>query len=271
MRNLFLFLWKHRFFTVFIVLEVISLSLLSTSYSYHKSLSFNLTSDINGGVHKSANNITSYFSLGGKNKILLEENAMLRNQQASSFLFTDTNYAFVDTLFQFIPANVICNSTKRQANNIVVDKGSLHGVEKEMGVISHDGIVGIVIGVSRHYSTIMSALHHNTRISAKIKESGQLVNVSWPGNDYLFGEVTDIPSHIQLQKGDTIISSGNSIIFPEGINIGVIEKHELRGDKNLSSAVLKYCVDFNNLHYVYLVKNRMKTEIDSLLMETKNE
>jgi rod shape-determining protein MreC len=152
-----------------------------------------------------------------------------------------------------------------------VDKGRLHGVEKEMGVVSPNGIVGIVVGVSEHYSTIMSALHHNTHFSAKIKKSGQLINVSWPGNDYRFGTVTDIPSHIQLQKGDTIVSSGNSIIFPEGINIGIIEKHELSGDKNLSTAMLKYCVDFNNLHYVYLVKNLMKTEIDSLLLETGNE
>jgi len=271
MRNLFLFLWKNRFFTVFVILEIVSLSLLSTSFSYHKSLSFNLTSDISGSVHKSASNVTSYFSLGEKNKMLLEENAILRNQLASSYLITDTNYVFVDTLFKFIPANVVSNSTNRQANNIIVDKGNLHGVEKEMGVVSPDGIVGIVIGVSRHYSTIMSALHHNTRFSAKIKKSGQLINVSWPGNDYRFGEVTDIPSHIQLQKGDTIVSSGNSIIFPEGINIGIIEKHELSGDKNLSTAVLKYCVDFNNLHYVYLVKNQMKTEIDSLLIETGNE
>lgn len=271
MRNLFVFLWNNRFFTVFLVLELISLALLSTSYSYHRSLSYSLTNDISGGVLNTANNISDYFYLKDENQNLLEENAFLRNQLASSFLKTDTNTVFVDTLFQFIPAKVISNTTTTQSNKIIVNKGKLHGVEKEMGVISNKGIVGIVIGVSNRYSTIMSALHRNANFSAKIKKSGQLVNVSWPGNDYIHGEVTDIPSHIQLLKGDTIVSSGNSIIFPKGLIIGIIEQHKQRSDKDLSSALIRFNVDFNKLHSVYLVKNKMKVEIDSLIILTENE
>ena len=271
MRNLFIFLWNNRFLLVFLILEFFSLALLSTSYSYHRSLSFNLSSDISGGFLSKAANISDYFFLKEVNKNLLKENALLRNQLSSSFLTTDTNIVFSDTLFQFIPARVISNTTTMQSNRIIVDKGKLHGIEKEMGVISNNGLVGIVIGVSNHYSTIMSALHQNANFSAKIKESGQLVNVSWPGKDYNFGEVTDIPSHIQLLKGDTIISSGNSIIFPEGVIIGIIENHEQRVDKDLSIASIKFNVDFNSLHSVYLIKNMMKTEIDSLLILNRNE
>lgn len=271
MRNLLLFLWNFRFLLVFLILEFFSLALLSTSYSYHRSLSFSLTSDISGTILNKAANVSGYYYLGDENKKLLKENAFLRNQLTSSFLSTDTNIVYSDTLFQFIPARVISNTTTMQTNRIIVDKGKLHGVEKEMGVISDKGLIGIVIGVSNHYSTVMSALHQNANFSAKIKESGQLVNVSWPGKDYLFGEVTDIPSHIQLLSGDTIISSGNSIIFPEGIMIGTIETHEQRSDKDLSSASLKFNVDFNKLHSVYLIKNLMKPEIDSLLMPGGNE
>ena len=271
MRNLLIFLWNFRFLLVFLILELFSLALLSTSYSYHRSLSFNFTSDISGGILNEAASISDYFYLDEENKNLLKENALLRNKLASSFLSTDTNIVYNDTLFQFIPARVISNTTTMQSNRIIVDKGELHGVEKEMGVISDKGLIGIVIGVSNHYSTVMTALHQNANFSAKIKESGQLVNVSWPGKDYLFGEVTDIPSHIQLLSGDTIISSGNSIIFPEGIIIGTIETHKQRSNKDLSSASLRFAVDFNNLHSVYLVKNKMKPEIDSLLMLNGNE
>lgn len=271
MRNLFIFLWNNRFFTVFLILGTISLSLLSTSYSYHRSLRFNLTSDISGGILNTSANISDYFYLKVENEKLLTENAFLKNQLSKSFLKTDTNIIFIDTLFQFIPAKVISSTTSMQSNRIIVNKGKQHGVKKEMGVVSDEGIVGIVIGVSNHYSSIMSALHQNVNISAKIKESGQLVNVSWPGNDYRFALVNDIPSHIQLLKGDTIISSGNSNIFPEGIIIGLIEKHDQRSDKDLSSAILRYSVDFNNLHHVYLIKNRMKLEIDTLLILSGNE
>lgn len=271
MRNLFIFLWNNRFFTVFLILSSVSLSLLSTSYSYHRSLRFNLISDISGGILNTTGDISDYFYLKVENEKLLIENAFLRNQLLNSFLTTDTNIIFIDTLFQFIPAKVISSSTSMQSNRIMVNKGKLHGIEKEMGVVSDEGIVGIVIGVSNHYSSIMSAIHQNVSLSAKIKESGQLVNVSWPGNDYRFASVNDIPSHIQLLKGDTIISSGNSNIFPEGIIIGTIEKHDQRSDKDLSSAILRYGVDFNNLHHVYIIKNKTKLEIDSLLILSGNE
>lgn len=271
MRNLLIFLWNNRFFTVFLILGTISLSLLSTSYSYHRSLRYNFTSDISGGVLNTVADISEYFYLKEENNKLLQENASLRNQLSSSFLTTDTNIVFSDTLFQYIQAKVISNTTSMQSNRIIVNKGKLHGIEKEMGAISDEGIVGIVIGVSNHYSTIMSALHQNINFSAKIKESGQLVNVLWPGDDYRFAQVTDIPSHIQLLKGDTIISSGNSIIFPEGIIIGTIESHNQRSDKDLSSAVLLFSVDFNKLRHVNLVKNKMKFEIDSLLILSGNE
>ena len=271
MRNLFVFLWNNRFFTVFLILQVIALSLLSTSYSYHRSLRFNYSTEYSGAILNTTTAISKYFFLSEENKKLLIENAHLKNQLQTSFLSTDTNIVYIDTLYQYIPANVISNSTSMQSNRIIVNKGRIHGVEKEMGVVSGEGIVGIVIGVSDHYSTIMSALHQNAKFSAKIKESGQLVHVSWPGKSYEFGELTDIPSHIQLLKGDTIISSGNSIIFPEGIDIGTVESHQQRSDKDLSSASIRFSVDFNKLHHVYIINNMMKNEIDSLFIQNSNE
>lgn len=271
MRNLFVFLWKNRFFSLFLVLEIIALSMLSSSYSYHKSLKFNLLNDVSGGVLGVYSNISEYFYLKKENKKLLDENALLRNQLDDAFLMTDTTAVFVDTLYKYIPADVISNSINMQSNRLIVNKGKIHGVEKEMGVVADNGIVGIVIGVSDHYATIMSALSQNANFSAKIKSSGQLVNVSWPGDNYLFGEINDIPSHIQLHEGDTIVSSGNSIIFPKDVFVGTVVDHKQREDKDLSKAKIKFAVDFNNLHYVYIIKNMMKPELDSLLIKTENE
>lgn len=266
MRNLFIFLWNNRFFSLFLVLEVIALSMLSTSYSYHRSLRFNLVNDASGSVLGVYSNISDYFYLRKENKKLLSENAFLRNQMDNAVLKTDTSAIFVDTLYKYIPARVISNTTNMQTNRIIVDKGKIHGVEKEMGVISKNGVVGIVVGVSDHYSTIMSALSQNANFSAMIKNSGQLVSVSWPGDDYLYGELNDIPSHIQLIEGDTIVSSGNSIIFPKHLYLGTVAEHIQREDKDLSKAKIKFSVDFNNLHYVYIIKNLMKPELDSLII-----
>jgi rod shape-determining protein MreC len=173
-------------------------------------------------------------------------------------------------MFRYIPAKVVSNSISKSNNFIMVNKGSKHGIEKEMGVVSTLGVAGIVIGVSKNYSTIMSMLHKNMRISARIKKSGQLVSVTWDNNNYLYGTVIDIPSHIKLAAGDTIVTSGNSLIFQEGIVVGTIVSHNQDSNKNLSKAVLKYITDFGTLNHVYVIKNIMKVEQDSLLNQLVN-
>mgnify|MGYP000666342139 CR=1 FL=1 len=170
-----------------------------------------------------------------------------------------------DSLYKYIPVKVVSSSVSKSNNYIVVNKGSKHGIHKEMGVVSTTGISGIVVGVSLNYSTIMSMLNPKMRISARIKNSGQLVNVIWDNSDYLYGTVIDIPSHIKLNKGDSIVTSGNSLIFPEGIMVGEIESHETNDNKNLSTAQLLFSTDFNSAQHLFVIENIMKPEQDSLL------
>ena len=273
MRNLFALLWKNQFFVLFILLEIVSIILLSRSYSYHSTIAYNTTSNISGSMFSTYSGITDYLYLKEENTLLANENALLRNQLTSSFLITDTQYVYRDSLFRFIPAKVVSNSVSKRNNFIMIDKGSKHGIEKEMGVTSTLGAAGVVISISKNYSTIMSMLHQNMRISARIKNSGQLVNVIWDNDNYLYGSVIDIPSHIMLMPGDTIITSGNSLIFPEGIIVGTIETHHQDNNKKLSTALLRYITNFSSLKHVYVIDNLMKVEQDSLLnqMVTKNE
>ena len=93
----------------------------------------------------------------------------------------------------------------------------------------------------------------------------------WDGQHYSIGQVNDIPSHIHLNRGDTIITSGNSLIFPEGIVIGTIVDQTIAENKTLGEATLAFSTDFNSLQYVYLIKNKMKPEQDSLINEMLNE
>jgi rod shape-determining protein MreC len=267
MRNLFALLWKHQFLVLFLLLIGISLYLISRSYSYHGTIAFNTTSDFSGSVFSSYSNVTHYLSLKEENDLLAFENSMLNNALNSSFLITDTQYVYHDSLFRYLPAKVVSNSVFKRNNYIMINKGRKHGIEEEMGVVSPLGVAGIVIGVSQNYSTIMSMLHQNMRISARIKNSGQLVNVIWDNTNYLFGTVIDIPSHIKLSHGDTILTSGNSLIFPENIVIGTIESHEVDSNKNLSKATLRYITDFNSIKHLYVIENLMIHEQDSLLIQ----
>lgn len=270
MRNLFLFVKKNQFLVLFIVLQMISLSLLFNSYSYHKSLKFNTVSDFSGSVFSSYDGIVDYFSLKTENLLLLEENARLQSMLG---LKRDTVYSHTyhsDSIYHFIPAEVVSNTVHKRNNFITINKGRFDGVEKEMGVISGKGIVGIVIGVSDHYALIMSMLHQNMTLSARIKKNNHLVNVVWKTRDYSTGTVIDIPSHIQLNEGDTIITSGNSLIFPQGIDIGTIRTHQKSINKGLGEATLIFSTEFNKLGHVYLIQNKdLKERTDLLYIENQ--
>jgi rod shape-determining protein MreC len=268
MRNLFAFLWKFQFVILFFLLEIFSLILLVNSYSYHKSIAYSVTSEFSGKIYSAYSNITDYFSLKQENERLAAENARLRNQLNSSFLISDTLTVFKDSLYRAVPAKVISSSVNRPNNYIMVNKGRKQGVQPEMAVISSDGVVGFVVGVSEHYSYIMSALHKNTRLSASIVKNGQLVNVIWPGPNYRVGKVIDIPSHVHLVEGDTLVTSGNSMIFPQGIVIGTIIEQLESENKGLGNASILFATDFNGLKNVYLIKNLMKTEQEKLIKES---
>ena len=273
MRNLLAFFLKHQFFSLFIILEIISFTLLTNSYSYQRMLRFNAASDISGSLYNGYHAITGYFHLKEENEQLLAENGRLQNMLLSDIMQPDSNHyrEQKDSSFQYIPASVIRNTVNRFNNFIVLDKGKKQGIQKEMGLVSNKGIAGIVIGVSKNYSIAMSLLNTHTHISARIKKNDQLVNVIWDDNHTVNGEVIDIPAHIQLQKGDTIITSGNSFIFPGGLNIGIVTAFQKSRNNSLNKAVLQFCTDFNSLHYVYVIKNLNKKEELKLLEGAEDE
>ncbi len=273
MRTLILFFWKNRFFTLFVILETLSLILLVKSYSYQKSLAFNTVNDISGALYEFTSNVRDYYTLGVQNAQLSEENARLKNQLQKTISLHDDSVTtpFEDTSFYYISAKVISNSVNKRNNYILVNKGFADGVEKEMGVVSTNGLAGVVIGVSEHYALIMSMLHKNANISARIKKNNQLVRVVWNNDDYRMGTVMDIPSHISLENGDTVVTSGNSLIFPPGVVIGTVEKFFPDNTKSLTYATLHFSTDFNSLYWVYLIQNKNRKEQEELMKEAENE
>lgn len=271
MRNLFSLLWKYQFFILFLILETVSLILLFNSYSYQRSLSFNTANDMTGKIFSIYGNIENYFSLKRENNQLLEENARLKDRINILPVCPDSILTDTSRNYYYIPARVLTNSVNKRNNLILINKGRADSIKKEMGVISSTGLAGIVIGVSDHYSVVMSMLHRNSRISGRVKKNGQLVNVIWNGVDYSKGEVTDIPTHFRLFKGDTIITSGNSLIFPAGITIGTIENEEQSISQDLGHASLNFSTDFNSLEYVYVIENLEKKEQKNLLKKVGDE
>ena len=162
--------------------------------------------------------------------------------------------------FEFIPARVINNSVNKQANYITLDKGSLSGVQPDMGVVSPDGIVGVVKSVSSHYATVIPVLNVKLQVSVMHKNSGYFCSLIWDGRKYSEAIVREIPEHVDIGVGDTIMTSGYSALFPAGVNVGtILEVNEPRGGgfKNLR---LGLSTDFKKLSRVYIIYSRGRDE-----------
>ncbi len=269
MKYLFLILKKQFFFFLFVFLELIALLLLANHNNYHKTNIINTANSFTGSLNSGFSSISDYLFLKEANRQLSIENALLRDAGSIIYMPSDS-LVEKDTSYRYIAAKVVSNTSRNRNNYIMINKGRADGIEKEMGLISPFGAAGIVVEVTDHYATAISLLHKNTRISARIKKSGQMVSVVWDGNDYRSGMVEDIPTHIVPEPGDTIITSGYSFVFPENILIGLIGDKTITGG-TLNKVQLIFSTDFNNLSFVYATQNLVSEELDSLEMNNIDE
>lgn len=271
MYNLRRFIIKHHFVILFILLEVISVLLLANSQRFHRDRMVNTTNDVVGKIYEWSSEVGNYFRLNSANEQLAEENALLR--QKLSVVYDTTTCTFDisegDTLYKYIPAQVVNNSTNQANNYIIINKGKVDGIERDMGVISTDGIVGVVTDVSRHFASVMSLLHSKSVVGVRIKESQELASLKWETNNYRYGMVEDIPTHILLQKGDTILTSSHSYIFPEDLMVGTVEEFYPTAVDALNKAKVRFATDFATLRHVYVIRDLHKPELDSLKARLK--
>jgi rod shape-determining protein MreC len=276
MRNFFVFLWKQYFFFLFLFLEVIAIILVVQNSYYQRTTFINSANSFSGSILGTFNNISEYFSLREANKRLAEENARLLSDSKKWFLQTDHKiFYYNDTLYrqqyEFISAKVVKNTTSKRNNYLLLNKGSNQGITNDMGVVTSNGIVGIVKDVSPNFCSVISVLHKESKISAKLKKYGQIGTVVWNGGNYRFGELIDIPTHVKPTLGDTIITSGYSTSFPEGILIGTISDFKIEKGDNFYSITVRFATDFNSISYANVIRNLMKDEIDKLEKDSEGD
>lgn len=270
MQRLFLFLYKYRAFLTFLLLEAVAIWLIVENNNYQSAKFFNSSNQVTGNLIASSRGVKDYFNLADVNSTLSDENARLKKQlQQYKLSLYDLNVRQIndDALlnkYDYISAKVIKNSTRRVQNYITIDKGIKHGLEEGMAIIGGDGIVGKVKSASENYSVIVSVLHTSFLISSKLKRTGDLCTTHWNGKEYTTANLEYLPRHVELVEGDTIVTSGYNAIFPEGIMIGVVDSYSIREDAPFYDIDVRLSTDYNNLAFVYAVKNNLIVEQDSI-------
>jgi rod shape-determining protein MreC len=270
MRRLFLLIYQYRAFFTFILLEVISFWLVIGNSTFHNAAFFNTSNNIVASIFGLREGVFQYFNLTNENDNLAKENAFLRDlisRQTSQIVKTDSlSVPSEDTVMQYdyIPAKVINNSTRKINNYLTVDKGRNDGLEPGMGAISSFGVVGVVKTVSNNYATLYSLLHGEMQISSLLSRLGVFGTTKWDGFDPLYAKLLYIPRHVELQEGDTITTSGYNAIFPEGIPIGRIKNFSIDENETFYNIDILLSSDFQSLSHVYLISNYYRQEKDSV-------
>lgn len=274
MRNILHFVWKNQFTFIFVFLELIAFILLAQTNNYHNASFYSKANALSGGFYSTISNITEYVKLKKVNEELVAENAELRKAALNSFLKLKSPHVYVnDTLYyqqyKYLTAKVVNSSSQKRNNYIILDQGSEQDITPEMGVITNDGVVGIVKDVSEHFCSVIPILHKDSKISAEIKKNHYFGILIWKGGDANIAYLSDVPNHVDVAIGDTIITRGSSTIFPEGIMIGTIDSFEKQVDDNFYDINVKLSTDFSNVNYVYIVKNLLKKEQLELQQQTE--
>ena len=273
MRTLFTFLVKNVHWLLFFLLVGVSIGLIIKNNDYQKSKYAVVEGEVAGSFYAVSNSISSYFGLKKTNEDLAERTAELeshiqyleaqilqmKDSAAARQIIRRIDFDSVSN-YKYIMARVVYTSLAGN-NYITLNKGTDAKVVSGMGVFSATGVVGFVMSVSPHYSVVLPVLNPNFHLSCKIKGSNYFGSLSWDGNDISYASLHELPSYTQFKNGDTIVTSGHSFSFPEGIPVGIVEEKS-QGKGNFNTLKIKLLTDFGALNEVLLVdkKNRIEQQ-----------
>ena len=269
MQQIIDFIIRKKDVVVYLILLIFSLTLLFNSNYFHKSKVLIFSNSIANYSTENFNYLNEYFELKKINSSLLEENLVLKNQleKINKNISLDS---LTNINFTFRNAKVISNNLSSFKNHLIINKGVRHGLKNEMGVINSTGIVGIINRTSKNYSSVMSVLNIDTKINAKVKRTSHFGTLEWNGRRTSYLVLNDIPETANIKVGDSIITGGMSLIFPEGINIGVVS--EILNQNKISDTVVRFKGNIDEAKYLdfdfkenYLtVKVKLHTDMNNL-------
>lgn len=271
MRNIFLFIRKFFNFFFFLVMQITALYMLFHYNDFHEAAFMGVANDITGKISKRYNNVEYYFHLKKTNESLVQENVMLRNLLKQDFEVADTSAALrMDSIpydttgirrkYIYRDAKVVNRYLVFPNNYFTLHRGEKQGVRKDMGVISPDGVMGVVVNTGDNYSVVMSLLHLQSRISGRVKKSGETGQVYWDGKSPSTIFINNLPKSVPIAKGDSIVTSQYGTYFPQGILIGTVT--EIVNDKssNFYTLKLKPATNFSSVEHALVIENLQADE-----------
>ena len=280
MQTLLKFILRYGNFLLFILLEVAAFMLVGWSNAYPRSSVLSTANRFVAWQYEVVSEVTGYFGLKGVNERLAAENAVLRSQLENSGLWEEsdadttkilsTNYKspFKGDLegprIIYREGKVVQMTLNGMRNYLTVNRGEEDGVYEGMGVRNDEGAVGIVATVGKHYAVVLPIINIETHLSCRFLKNDYIGTLQWDGRDTRFAELADVATHLEVNIGDTIVTSGLSTSFPAGIPVGVVEDCRLDEGASYYTVRVRLATDFRRLRYIEVIDNEDMEEINNL-------
>ena len=263
---------QHNALVIFIILIIITIFIMTIDYqgkmylNWLESIGLKLFSPINRGITLVTDNTKNYLKaiaefkraeeenkeLKEKIEITYQENAILK-EKLIAYDRLEKLLELKETFsYEMIPSLLISREPGNWFNSIIIDKGITNGVEKDMAVATHRGLVGRVVSVDSRTAKILLILDQRSAVGGMIQRSRDIGVVKGSESNYCYIEYLSNDADVKIN--DVVITSGLGSIFPKGIIIGKIvgikkESHDL-----FQKVIIRPEVDFTKLEEVFVVK-----------------
>lgn len=278
MNSIFQFLYKHLHWLVFVVLEIVCFVLLFSFNGFQGSIYLSTANVVSARLMVGKSRVASYFALDQTNEALAVQNAILQQrvteleQMLEQFRLDSLSEAkVIDKVrrmgFRITPVRIVDNSINKTDNFITIDKGSADGLVPDMGVIDCAGTLGVVYKCSQHYSLVMPLLNSKSSLSCKVLGGDSFGFLKWEGGDARYAMLYDLPRYAEVQIGDTIVTSGHSVSFPEGIMVGRVAEMFPSSDGLYVTLKVLLSAGFDQLGHAFVVSKMDADELVALKEE----
>jgi rod shape-determining protein MreC len=284
MRNIFLFIRRYFVLLTFLVLQGIALWMFFRFNRFHHTVFIGVASELTGSINSQVDKVDDYFRLREENRRVHRMNDSLLNLLNTNYNIPDTASRIVvdsvrfDTLsteyrrYVYKDAKVVYNSVNFENNYLQLNRGANHGVKDNMAVINSDGaVVGVVINVSANFSQVMGLLHTRSRVPAMMKNSLASGTIRWDAVDPRFLTLDGISKDIEVNKGDSVLTSRYSYNYPPGFLVGTIEEVKVDQATGFYFLKVRSATDFTSIQQVFVVENLQREEQLQLNIDTENK
>lgn len=251
--------------------------------NYHHYVFLSSANVVTGNLGGVVGGISGYFNLGKVNEDLVRQNAQLleqirqlqTNNEELMRVITESCMDSVnitsndsvlppDRKYRYIESKILNLTVNKRLNYITLNKGIRDGVRNDMAVVCGDGAVGTVAMVSERFSLVLPLINLQSKTSCRLGSCNYLGSLVWRGGDPLYAYLEEIPRHVDVLVGETVVTSGFSDIFPAGVQIGNVAEVQLDDSDNFYTIKVKLSTEFQRLKYVYVVAFEDNAELEQL-------